>query len=105
MVEFKSPLEEEIINACKTVFDPEIPVNIYDIGLIYKINIDQKKRVEIVMTLTSPNCPAADNILIDVQRSVSKIKAVRSVKIELTFDPPWSKDMMTEEALLELGLM
>jgi len=105
MVEFKSPLEEEIIEAIKTVFDPEIPVNVYDIGLIYEINIDQKKRVEIVMTLTSPNCPAADNIIIDVQKSVSKIKGIRSVKIELTFEPTWDKSMMTEEALLELGLM
>lgn len=105
MTEDKSSLEKVIIEELKTVFDPEIPVNIYDIGLIYKINIDHKNRVEIVMTLTAPNCPAADNILIDVQRSVSKIKGVRSVKIDLTFEPPWTKEMMTEEAMLELGLL
>ncbi len=101
----KSKLEQQIINELKTVFDPEIPVNIYDIGLIYEINISADNKVKIVMTLTAPNCPVADNILIEVKEKVAAIKGVKDAEVELTFDPPWTKDMMSDEALLDLGLL
>ena len=98
-------LEQQITNVLKTIYDPEIPVNIYEIGLIYEINIDKKNRVEIVMTLTSPNCPVADDILIEINEKVKNISGVKKVNVKLTFEPPWDKNMMTEEAMLELGLL
>ncbi len=98
-------LESEIINVIKTVFDPEIPVNVYDLGLIYEINVNEDNHVQIVMTLTSPNCPVAESLPEEVHDKVSAVEGVKSVELNLTFDPPWTKDMLTEEALLELGLL
>lgn len=97
--------EEAIVAALKTVFDPEIPVNIYDLGLIYKVDVDSEKNVQIDMTLTAPNCPAADFIMEDVRMKVEAVDNVKSVQVKLVFEPEWDKDMMTEEAKLELGLL
>lgn len=97
--------EEAIVAALKTVFDPEIPVNIYDLGLIYKVNVDENKNVQIDMTLTAPNCPAADFIIEDVRMKVEAVENVKSVQVNLVFEPEWNKDMMSEEAQLELGLL
>lgn len=89
----------------KTVFDPEIPVNVYDLGLIYKIDVTDDFVVNIDMTLTAPNCPAADFIMEDIHQKVSSIEGVKEVNIELVYEPEWTKDMMTEEAKLDLGLL
>lgn len=96
-------LETKIIETIKTCFDPEIPVNIYDLGLIYQIKVDNKNDVIITMTLTSPACPVAETLPLDVESKVKDIPGINQVKIELTFDPPWNKDMMSESAKLELG--
>ena len=96
-------LEAEIILVLKNIYDPEIPVNIYDLGLIYGVNLDEKHNVEITMTLTAPNCPVADQLLMDVKNRISLIEGINEVKIKLVFDPPWDKSMLSEEALLELG--
>ena len=98
-------IEEAIVAMLKTVYDPEIPVNIYDLGLVYKVDVDDQNNVHIDMTLTAPNCPAADFILEDVRIKVESIKEVNSVEVNLVFEPEWKKDMMTEEAKLELGLL
>lgn len=89
----------------KTVYDPEIPVNVYDLGLIYEVEVDDDKNVTITMTLTAPNCPAADFILEDVRYKVESIKEVNNVIVNLTFEPQWNKDMLSEEAKLELGFL
>jgi len=89
----------------KTVFDPEIPVNVYDLGLIYKIDVTDDYVVNIDMTLTAPNCPAADFIMEDIHQKVSSIEGVKEVNIELVYEPEWTKDMMTDEAKLDLGLL
>lgn len=89
----------------RTVYDPEIPVNIYDLGLIYDVDIHDNNDVTIEMTLTSPNCPAVDFIIDDLRMKVEAVKAVNKVNIELVFDPPWDRSMMSEEAMLELGLL
>ena len=98
-------IEEEIVKALKTVYDPEIPVNIYDLGLIYNVDIDEQKNVRIDMTFTAPNCPMADFILEDVRQKVESIADVRSAQVNLVFEPEWNKEMMTEEAKLELGML
>ncbi|MDR1672753.1 MAG: iron-sulfur cluster assembly protein [Bacteroidales bacterium] len=98
-------LETKIVAALKSVYDPEIPVNIYDLGLIYNIHADDNNNVLVTMTLTAPNCPIADDIVRQAKEAVESIEEVRDVKIELVFDPPWSKDMISEEAMLELGLL
>ena len=98
-------IEEAIVAMLKRVYDPEIPVNIYDLGLVYKVDVDDQNNVHIDMTLTAPNCPAADFILEDVRIKVESIKEVNSVEVNLVFEPEWNKDMMTEEAKLELGLL
>ena len=98
-------IETEIVRILKEVYDPEIPVNIYDLGLIYEIGLNDDQVAEITMTLTSPNCPAADLILADVNNGVKNIEGVKGVNINLTFDPPWDKSMLSEEARLELGFM
>ena len=98
-------IEEAIVAMLKTVYDPEILVNIYDLGLVYKVDVDDQNNVHIDMTLTAPNCPAADFILEDVRIKVESIKEVNSVEVNLVFEPEWNKDMMTEEAKLELGLL
>ena len=98
-------LETHIVETLKSIYDPEIPVNVYDLWLIYDVRVDDDQSVTITMTLTAPNCPVADDILLSVKESIEAIEAVKSVTIHLVFDPPWSKSMMTEEALLELGLL
>ena len=98
-------VEEKIVKMLRTVYDPEIPVNIYDLGLIYSIEVDDEKNVHIEMTLTAPNCPAADFIIEDVRMKVESIDDVKSVDIQLVFEPEWDKDMMSEEAKLELGFL
>lgn len=97
--------EEAIVAMLKTVYDPEIPVNVYDLGLIYKINVDDEKNVSIDMTLTAPNCPASDFLLEDVRMKVGSIDGVKNVEVNLVFEPEWDKDMMSEEAKLELGFL
>ena len=98
-------LESMIVDALKRVYDPEIPVNVYDLGLIYEIEIKEETTAEITMTLTAPNCPMADILLGDVETYVGDVTGIDKVEINLTFDPPWDKDMLSEEARLELGLM
>ena len=98
-------LEEKIVGMLKTVYDPEIPVNVYDLGLIYEVDIDDDKNVTITMTLTAPNCPAADFILEDVRFKVQTVQGVNNVIVNLTFEPEWNKDMLSEEAKLELGFL
>jgi FeS assembly SUF system protein len=98
-------LEADIIIAIKQVYDPEIPVNVYDLGLIYKINIDEDKNVEITMTLTAPNCHVADDIMRFVQEKVEEVPAVQKAIVNLVFEPTWSMEMMSDEAKLELGYM
>lgn len=102
----KFEIEEKIVDMLKTVFDPEIPVNIYDLGLIYKIDVaEETGEATIDMTLTAPNCPAADFIMEDVRQKVESIDGVPSATINLVFEPEWDKDMMSEEAKLELGFL
>lgn len=98
-------IQDKIVVMLKTVYDPEIPVNIYDLGMIYDVDVDDYNNVTIEMTFTSPACPAADFILMDVQMKVESIEEVNKVDINLTFDPPWDRSMMSEEALFELGMM
>ena len=98
-------LEEKIIAVLKDIYDPEIPVNIYDLGLIYDIIVKDDQRVEIVMTLTAPNCPVADQLLIEIKDRITAIDDVTDTDINLVFDPPWDQSMMSEEALLELGML
>lgn len=101
----KFEIEERIVDVLKTVFDPEIPVNIYDLGLIYKIDVDEDFNVSLDMTLTAPNCPAADFIMEDVRLKLENISGVKSANVNLVFEPEWNKDMMTDEAKVELGFM
>lgn len=101
----KFETEEKIVNMIKTVFDPEIPVNVYDLGLIYKIDLNDEGDLTIDMTLTAPNCPAADFIMEDVRQKVESVEGVKSATINLVFEPEWDKDMMSEEAKLELGFL
>ncbi len=101
----KIVIEEKVIEMLKTVYDPEIPVNIYDLGLIYKVNVTEEADVEIDMTLTAPNCPAADFIMEDVRQKIESIDMVRNATVNLVFEPEWDKDMMSEEAKLELGFL
>lgn len=98
-------LKTDIIAKLKTVYDPEIPVDIYELGLIYEINVDEEGNVKIIMTLTSPNCPAAEEIPADIDNKVKALEQVKDLNIHITFDPPWDKDMMSEEAQLELGFL
>lgn len=101
----KIELEEKIVEMIKTVYDPEIPVNVYDLGLIYRIELKEDNSVDIDMTLTAPNCPAADFMMEDVRMKVESIEGITSVNLNLVFEPEWSQDLMTEEAKLELGLL
>ncbi|MBN2486465.1 MAG: DUF59 domain-containing protein [Bacteroidales bacterium] len=98
-------LETNIVQVLKSIYDPEIPVNIYDLGLIYEINIDDSRKAQIVMTLTAPNCPIADQILLEVQERVAAVEGISSAEVKLVFDPPWDQSMMTDEAKLELGML
>ena len=105
MTNLDNQLLENVIAALKRVHDPEIPVNIYDLGLIYELNIDDQSVVYITMTLTTPNCPVAEDMPGIVLQEVKSVEGVKDVKVELVFDPPWDKDMISESALLELGLL
>lgn len=101
----KYTIEEKTVEMLKTVFDPEIPVNVYDLGLIYKIEVTDEFDINVDMTLTAPNCPAADFIIEDIQQKLDSIHGVRQANINLVFEPEWNKDMMSEEAKLDLGFM
>lgn len=101
--EEKTMIEERIVDVLKTVYDPEIPVNIYDLGLIYRVEVNDEGIVDIDMTFTAPSCPAADFILEDVRQKVDTIEGVKSANVNLVFEPEWDKSMMTEEARVELG--
>ena len=98
-------LGENVVKVLKGIFDPEIPVDIYELGLIYDVMINEDNDVKILMTLTSPNCPVAETLPQEVEEKVKSIDAVKSCEVEITFDPPWSKDLMSEEAKLELGML
>lgn len=101
----KFKIEEKIVAMLKTVYDPEIPVNVYDLGLIYKIDVSDNGEVALDMTLTAPNCPATDFIMEDIRQKVESVEGVTSATINLVFEPEWDKDMMSEEAKLELGFL
>ncbi len=101
--EEKTKIEERIVDVLKTVYDPEIPVNIYDLGLIYRVEVNDEGIVDIDMTFTAPSCPAADFILEDVRQKIDTIEGVKSANVNLVFEPEWDKSMMTEEARVELG--
>lgn len=101
--EEKTKIEERIVDVLKTVYDPEIPVNIYDLGLIYRVEVNDEGIVDIDLTFTAPSCPAADFILEDVRQKVDTIEGVKSANVNLVFEPEWDKSMMTEEARVELG--
>jgi len=98
-------LGEEIVRKLKTIYDPEIPVDIYELGLIYDVMVNEDYEVKILMTLTSPNCPVAETLPLEVEEKVKSIDNVKDADVEITFDPPWSKDLMSEEAKLELGML
>ncbi len=98
-------LEKKVIEEIKDIFDPEIPVNIYDLGLIYDISVTAQNEVVVLMTLTSPNCPVAEGLPTDVQERIKEIPEVTNAKVLLTFDPPWTKDLLSDAAKLELGLL
>jgi len=98
-------METRIVEVLKTIYDPEIPVNVFDLGLIYDVSVADNHSVTVTMTLTAPNCPLADFIVLQVKEGLEAIEDVNDVEIKLVFDPPWSKDMMSEEAMLELGLL
>jgi len=98
-------LTEEIVRVLKTIFDPEIPVNVYDLGLIYEIEVANNNVVDIEMTLTAPNCPIADVIVANIKDAIEQIPEVEKVNIKLVFDPPWTTEMLTDEAKLELGML
>lgn len=98
-------IENKVIQKLKTIYDPEIPVDIYELGLIYDIGIESDNKVHIVMTLTSPNCPSAEEIPQEVEEKIKTIEGITDVTVQITFDPPWDKDMMSEEAQLELGFL
>ncbi len=98
-------IEAQIVRVLKCIHDPEIPVNIYDLGLIYRVEVDDEGLAQIDMTLTAPNCPMADQLMEEVHDRVKEVNGVTDVMLELTFDPPWDKSMMSEEAMLDLGFL
>ncbi|SDR70621.1 FeS assembly SUF system protein [Formosa sp. Hel1_31_208] len=98
-------LGEKIVRVLKTIFDPEIPVDIYELGLIYDVFVNEDYDVKILMTLTTPNCPVAETLPLEVEEKVKSLNDVKSAEVEITFDPPWSQDLMSEEAKLELGML
>ena len=101
----KQKLGDEIINVLDNIYDPEIPVSIYELGLIYDVKISEDNDVKVIMTLTSPSCPVAESLPEEIKEAVQKIKTIKSVEVEVTFDPPWEKSRMSEEAKLELGFL
>ncbi len=100
-----SILGEKIVRTLKTIFDPEIPVDIYELGLIYDVLVNEDFEVKILMTLTTPNCPVAESLPKEVEEKVKSLDEVKSAEVEITFDPPWTQDLMSEEAKLELGML
>ena len=98
-------LGEKIVRVLKTIYDPEIPVDIYELGLIYDVLVNEDKEVKILMTLTSPNCPVAETLPVEVEEKVKSLDAVSDAEVEITLDPPWTQELMSEEAKLELGLL
>jgi FeS assembly SUF system protein len=98
-------LGEKIVGVLKTIYDPEIPVDIYELGLIYDVFVNEDMDVKILMTLTTPNCPVAETLPLEVEEKVKSINEVKSAEVEITFDPPWNQDLMSEEAKLELGML
>jgi FeS assembly SUF system protein len=98
-------LGEKIVGVLKTIYDPEIPVDIYELGLIYDVLVNEEFDVKILMTLTSPNCPVAETLPVEVEEKVKSIDEIKDVEVEITFDPPWTQDLMSEEAKLELGML
>lgn len=98
-------LGEKIVKVLKSIFDPEIPVDIYELGLIYDVFVNEKYEVKILMTLTTPNCPVAESLPAEVEDKVRSIQMVKNAEVEITFDPPWTQDLMSEEAKLELGML
>ena len=98
-------LGEKIVRVLKTIFDPEIPVDIYELGLIYDVFVNEDYEVKILMTLTTPNCPVAETLPLEVEEKVKSMDAIKNAEVEITFDPPWSQDLMSDEAKLELGFM
>jgi len=99
-----SDIKNRVIEAVKKIYDPEIPVNIYELGLIYKIEVDEKNKINIDMTLTSPNCPVAESLPKEVKENIKKVEGVSDVNLNLVWEPPWDKDKMSEAAKLELNL-
>ncbi|MDD4645606.1 MAG: iron-sulfur cluster assembly protein [Bacteroidales bacterium] len=97
--------EVQIVRMLRNVYDPEIPVNIYDLGLIYEVNVGDEGKVDILMTLTSPGCPMADQLVAEIRERILEIEEVKSVEVKITFNPSWNRDMMTDEAKLELGFL
>ena len=98
-------LGEKIVKVIKSIYDPEIPVDIYELGLIYDVFVNEDNHVKVLMTLTTPNCPVAETLPLEVEDKVRSIEEVTEAKVELTFDPPWTRDLMSEEAKLELGFL
>ena len=98
-------LERDVVDMIRTCYDPEIPVNIYELGLIYGVTINEERDVHVLMTLTSPSCPVAETLPPDVEQKIAGIEGVKSAKVEITFEPPWEQSMMSEEAKLELGFL
>ncbi|MFN5317653.1 MAG: SUF system Fe-S cluster assembly protein [Bacteroidia bacterium] len=98
-------LERDVIDMIRTCYDPEIPVNIYELGLIYGVTINEERDVHVLMTLTSPSCPVAETLPPDVEQKIAGVEGVKSAKVEITFEPPWEQSMMSEEAKLELGFL
>ena len=98
-------LGDKILGVLKSIFDPEIPVDVYELGLIYDVFVNEDSEVKILMTLTTPNCPVAETLPKEVEEKVKSLDAVKDVEVEITFDPPWSQDLISEEAKLELGLL
>ncbi|HBJ71034.1 MAG: DUF59 domain-containing protein [Bacteroidetes bacterium] len=98
-------LGEQAVDVLRTIFDPEIPVDIYELGLIYDVQVSEDADIHILMTLTSPNCPVAETLPVEVQEKVRSLPDAKEVEVEITFDPPWTKDMMSEAARLELGML
>jgi len=98
-------LGEKIVGVLKTIYDPEIPVDIYELGLIYDVFVNEDHEVRILMTLTSPNCPVAESLPVEVEEKVKSLDMVRDAEVEITFDPPWTQELMSEEAKLELGML
>ncbi len=103
--EDKARIEKDVITTLRTIFDPEIPVNIYELGLIYEISISDEADVHVLMTLTTPNCPVAESLPLEVKQKVAEVKGVKSSEVELTFEPPWDDEMLSDEAKLDLGFL